>query len=574
MAIYKTKELMLTIDSKELDIFLKQVIKDNLPIEFLNPSDLGEEWAFFEYIQPNIESETNDLNLLSELFKFYPIKGFWSLFEDNRILFTMNELKHSINNRKDLMYIVSKLLYLNERKKKLIDITKRNAKESNFEVENNALKKEIESVYKELDIDDESIKDVIIPEFKRLYSAIEIEKKVKELPRNIFKTTKNSEAYFCFIAFPESKEYSINKVLIENNIACKKINWNKDLVVWENKNFEPFKQISESLGVIDQNEFDPTVVITFFFAFFFALAINDALYGLIISVFTGYILYFKKIKPNLKNIFGLLFISGLFSLVVGAFTGSWAGNLFEKTPINIILSKFQLIKQIPTDSDKSEHLPIINELLNKNLNGTSPVVALLVFAVFIGIIHIFTALIIKAINAYKVKEYDHFITEIAWISFLICSILYFSPIFIFIKFIFFILGIVSLGLVFVFNSGKGIIGKIMKGLIQLYELVAFLADILSYTRLIAIGLTGAIIADVINLLAHLVYDANPSLLGSVLFVVVLLIGHSFNLIVGLFGAYINPLRLHYVEFLPKFYKGKARQLNVIDTNLTYGIIKI
>lgn len=114
----------------------------------------------------------------------------------------------------------------------------------------------------------------------------------------------------------------------------------------------------------------------------------------------------------------------------------------------------------------------------------------------------------------------------------------------------------------------------MKGLTHLHSLVGFLADIFSYTRLIAISLTGALIANIINLLAHLVYDTNPSFLGSILFIVVLLVGHTFNLVISLFGAYTNSLRLHYVEFLPKFYKGKGRRFNTVNTKLTHGIVKI
>jgi V/A-type H+/Na+-transporting ATPase subunit I len=572
MAIYKTQKLMLTVSLNKLDVFLKKVINDRLPIEFLNPVDLGDEWANIEYLKPETEKDLIDLEKLSQLLKYYQESGFWKSFEDTRINLTTDELSHSISNRKDLLFVAEKILDLKHIQRKLATELK-NKNSNKFKIkEIDDLKHKINLIYKEIGVDEENIKNTIIPEFKRLYSAIEIEKKSKELSKYVFKTSKESETYFIFIAFPESKEFIINQILIDYDIFCKKIDWNKELVVWQSENFESFKQIPESLGVIDRKEIDPTPVVAFFFAFFFALAINDALYGLIISLFTGYVLYFRNIKSDLKNIFGLLFISGLFSIVTGAFTGSWAGNLFEKTPLNIILSKFQFIKQIP--SEKDDHLPIINEFLNKNLGGTSPVVALLVFAVFIGIIHIFTALSIKAINMYKAKDYNHFITEVSWISFLASGILYFLIGTTLIKPLLLIIAFISLGLVFIFNSGKGVAGKIAKGLIQLYELVAFLADILSYTRLIAIGLTGAIIADVINLLAHLIYDSSPSPFGALLFVIVLIIGHAFNLVVGLFGAYINPLRLHYVEFLPKFYKGKARQLSAVDTNLKYGTIKI
>jgi V/A-type H+/Na+-transporting ATPase subunit I len=572
MAIYKTKELMLAITPDKLDTFLIHIINDAFPIEFLNPTDLGEEWISLEYVKPDLDCELIDLEKLSKLFKFYPENGFWSSFDDSRIELTSGDLRHAMSNRKDLIYIAEKITELKIAQQKLAITIKQNNSEATGKHELEKLQNQIKNIQLETGVDEESIKDVIIPEFKRLYSAIEIEIKSKELPKNIFKTTKDSKTYFAFIAFPEAKEFAINKILIEYGIFCKKISWNKNMVVWDGGNFEPFKQIPQSLGVIGQKELDPTLVVAFFFSFFFALAINDALYGLLIALFTGYVLYFRKIKPALKNIFGLLFISGLFSIITGAFTGSWAGNLFEHTPINNLLTKFQFIKQIPTEKD--DHLPVINEILNKYFGGTSPVVALLAFAVFVGIVHILIALSIKAINMYKAKEYHHFITEVSWIGFLLSLMSYFLISATVVKSVFLVSGFILLALVFIFNSGKGVLGKVSKGLIQLYELVAFLADILSYTRLIAIGLTGAIIADVINLLAHLIYDASPSPIAPVLFTIVLTVGHSFNLVVGLFGAYINPLRLHYVEFLPKFYKGKSRQLKIINTNLTYGTIKI
>jgi V/A-type H+/Na+-transporting ATPase subunit I len=571
MAIYRTKGLLLTLRPNQLNPLIKQIVENELPVEFLNPSDLGSDWKQLEFTTPDSEKESADLQQLNLLFKYYPASGFWSNFEDTRVEFTANELKRVLASRKDLMYIAERLILLKDSQKSVKILGKNKKTKIKNASQISTLEAQINHIYHEIGIDDQKIVDILIPELKKLYSAIEVEKKIKELPKYIFKVEKNAQTLFGFIAYPLSKEKEVMAILNSIDVVREEIEWNKEMVVWEDKNLESFKQIPESLGTVDQKEVDPTPIISFFFAFFFALAINDALYGLIIALFTGYVLYFRKIKPALKNIFGLLFVSGLFSLVVGSFTGSWAGNLLEKSPLSGLLSSVQLIKQIPSAED--HHLPIVNEYLNNNLGGTSPVVALLAFAVLVGLVHIFTALSLKAINAYKGGHYHHFITEVAWIAFLISGISYLAAGNAPLKPLLFIPIIGFLALVFIYNSGKTILGKILKGLIQVYELVSFLADILSYTRLIAIGLTGAIIADVINLLARLVYDSNLSIFGAIIFVIILVIGHLFNLVVGLFGAYINPLRLHYVEFLPKFYQGKARQLKTLDSNLTYAIIK-
>ena len=71
----------------------------------------------------------------------------------------------------------------------------------------------------------------------------------------------------------------------------------------------------------------------------------------------------------------------------------------------------------------------------------------------------------------------------------------------------------------------------------------------------------------------LVASSSGPIIGFILGVVILIIGHTFNIVVGLFGAYINPLRLHYVEFLPKFFSGKARNFKPLLIDLKYVYIK-
>ena len=571
MAILTTKSFFLTIKSNQLERLLKMIFEKSLPIEFLNPDELGSTWNVAEYINIDVSKESNDLESLAKIFKLYPQKGFWANFEDTRTQINSTQVDAVLTSKTELLYLADRIVVLNILQNSIARILKNKTLNRKTETELKNSREKLAEIKTEIGLSEKQIKNIVIPELRVLYSAIEQQKYQKEISKYIFKTSKEHSTYFGFIAFASSNEGQISSFLDSMHITHSVIHWNKELVIWKEDKLESFKQIPQSLGTINSKEVDPTKIISFFFAFFFALAINDALYGVIIAGFTGYVLYFKRIKPELKNTFGLLFISGLFSLVVGALTGSWAGNLFSETPINNLLRPFQIIKQIPGEHDS--HLPIINDYLNKNLGGASPVVAMLVFAVLVGIVHIFTALTLKAINAYKSNHPHHFITEVSWIVFLASGFGYALTINLPIKPIFAITAAVSILLVFIYNSGKGVLGKMTHGLIQLYELVAFLADVLSYTRLIAIGLTGAIIADVINLLAGLVYTSNPNLIGALFFIVVLVIGHSFNLIVGLFGAYINPLRLHYVEFLPKFYKGKARQLKTIDNSLTYSTLK-
>lgn len=123
---------------------------------------------------------------------------------------------------------------------------------------------------------------------------------------------------------------------------------------------------------------------------------------------------------------------------------------------------------------------------------------------------------------------------------------------------------------FVFNEGKNLVSKIVKGLGSLYGLISFGSDVLSFTRLVAVGLTSGIIANVINQLGWLLYQSiSNQVLAWILLISFLILGHLFNLVIALFGAYINPLRLNYVEFYPKFFKGTARQIQPLQKNFLY-----
>ena len=101
---------------------------------------------------------------------------------------------------------------------------------------------------------------------------------------------------------------------------------------------------------------------------------------------------------------------------------------------------------------------------------------------------------------------------------------------------------------------KGIPAKFGIGVLSLYGLVGYLGDILSYSRIMARGLGTGIIAFAMNIIAALAYDLIPYV-GIVVAIIVLILGHTMNLVLSALGAFIHSARLQFVEFFSKFMEG-------------------
>ena len=262
-------------------------------------------------------------------------------------------------------------------------------------------------------------------------------------------------------------------------------------------------------------------------------------------------------------------LSGFLTILYGIITNSWAGDAFSYvklggSKVSNSFENVQLINYLEPESDVA-----INQYLRDN-GDINPIVFALAGAVFIGLIHIFIGYGFKMLNSLKAGDKAGFTNTLVWVLLLLSllsipawvSSSSLMPIGLGVVGVFALLNLV-------FNEGQGIGGKIMAILIdKVFGLISFFSESMSYTRLIAVGLTSGIVANVVNLLAELLFDAGNSLggtagfmLGVLLAILMLILGHTFNLVVAIFGAYINPLRLHYVEFLPKFYEGKGRLLD-------------
>lgn len=119
----------------------------------------------------------------------------------------------------------------------------------------------------------------------------------------------------------------------------------------------------------------------------------------------------------------------------------------------------------------------------------------------------------------------------------------------------------AVGILVTGGRNKKGFGKITGGLGSLYGITGYLSDVLSYSRLLALGLATGVVAKVINILGSL---AGSGIVGLIVFIAVFLFGTVFNLAINALGAYVHSCRLQYVEFFGKFYTGGGRGFAPFD----------
>jgi V/A-type H+-transporting ATPase subunit I len=208
---------------------------------------------------------------------------------------------------------------------------------------------------------------------------------------------------------------------------------------------------------------------------------------------------------------------------------------------------------------------------------------LLMFCLGIGVIHLVTGYVMKARNLALAGKYPDILYDCGYPVLLLLSLLVplmGSDMFrTMAGFSFSLPGWVSqacmllagaslLGVVLTGGRESKSWGKrILKGMYAAYNVAAgWLGDILSYSRLLALGLATGVIASVFNSLGAL---AGAGVLGAVLFILVFLIGQTMNLGINVLGAYVHSNRLEYVEFFSKFYEGGGRKFQPFGVHTKY-----
>lgn len=358
------------------------------------------------------------------------------------------------------------------------------------------------------------------------------------------------ERYDCAVDVEELREDEEAPVILKNN---------------------PFSAnmegIVESYGLPHKGEIDPTTIMSFFYIFFFGMMLSDAAYGALVALICGILVWkFPGMSQGMKKSLKLFFYCGLSTLVWGILFGGYFGNI-----VDIVSEKF------------FGHTVTVPALWFIPLDDP---MKLLVYSLLFGVIHLFVGLGIKGYLCLKDKKYmDFFCDVVLWFMLLTGLILMLLPSDIFAS-------IAQTEIVFppvlnrtaqilaaagaagiVLMSGRGHKNPALRlalGAYDLYNITGWLSDVLSYSRLLALGLATGVIASVINQMGSMLPD---NLIGVVFFVLIFLVGHAMNLAINLLGAYVHTNRLQFVEFFGKFYEGGGRPFTPFKENTKYTEVK-
>ncbi|MCB8959965.1 MAG: hypothetical protein H6651_06605 [Ardenticatenales bacterium] len=283
----------------------------------------------------------------------------------------------------------------------------------------------------------------------------------------------------------------------------------------------PFESLTKLLNLPRYDGLDPTILMALFLPLFFGMILGDAGYGLVLLLLCVWGLRRFKAPGTTRNMIIVLAIGSGWSIVFGLLYGELFGTL-------------------------GEHLGLHALWLERG--SAEQVQALLLFAIAVGVVHVVLGLLLGLYAAVRARSRGHTLERggilVGLIGlFLIVAVLVellppglMSP-----AYVLLLLGIVMLG------ASQGWLGILLGPI----EFLGVIGNILSYLRIAAIGLASVYVARLANDLA--------GGLGSIIVgVIVAVLIHALNIVLGAFSPTIHSMRLHYVEFFKLFFEGGGR----------------
>jgi V/A-type H+-transporting ATPase subunit I len=314
---------------------------------------------------------------------------------------------------------------------------------------------------------------------------------------------------------------------------------------------KPFELLINTFATPKYKEIDPSLFLFITYPLFYALMLGDVGYGIIVTAI-GFAIKQKFKTGGLNAIALILMFSGVLSTIFGVIYGEFFGFpifniVFQGHPEEGILG-------IAGPAIAGIHFPI---------HRFDSVKLLLLLCFAIGIFHVLLGYTIGFRNEVVKHDLKHAIyAKGSWMMILIGGVLLIAKV---------MPALMSKSpmqtgdMIFLAGAGLMLIGVILlikgEGFISILELPTLLSNVLSYSRILAIGLSSAGIALAVNTMSmNLFIRPKGVLLGGGIVlalagVLILFIGHLINLLLGILGPGIHSLRLQYVEFFTKFYEG-------------------
>ena len=332
--------------------------------------------------------------------------------------------------------------------------------------------------------------------------------------------------------------YSLSEPADSDNVPVRLIN--KKLVT-------PFESVLGLYSYPAYRGVDPTFVMSIFYFIIFGLIMQDALYGLLLLVGGKALIKALHAKPGstMYKLLDMFSICGVSTMICGVLFGGYFGDLpaaFARNMLGI------------------ENFPELAAAFNPVTNP----IPYLALSLGLGVLHLVAGMLMKA---YLLIRDGHAFDAV-------CDVGMWLVLFTGIGLLFIAPGVGKwaalagvLGLVLTQGRAeKNIVMKLLKGVMSLYDLVSYLSDLLSYSRIMALGLSGAIIAQVVNLIGTL---GGPTVMGFIVLILAIALGHTLNLALSLLGAFVHTARLQYIEFFGKFYMDGGEPFRPVSVKTTY-----
>jgi V/A-type H+-transporting ATPase subunit I len=305
-----------------------------------------------------------------------------------------------------------------------------------------------------------------------------------------------------------------------------------------------YEVLTKMYGMPDYAEFDPTPIVAPFFTLFFAFCMGDAGYGLVL-ILLGFILK-KKLGKDMAGMMNLVITLGIGTTVLGAILGTFFGVSLVDVDLPDSVKQFMIVGKIDgTSYDKQ-----------------------MLLALIIGVVHLCIAMTVKAIGQTVRFGFKESLSAWGWLLLVvgfICTggLSFFEVISADVtKWSFIVIGAVAaIGIYLLNDIHRNMLVNVGAGLWDTYNMATgLLGDVLSYIRLYALGLAGAMLGGVFNQLAFMVYDGAGPALGWLFCGLILVFGHTLNIAMSCLSAFVHPLRLTFVEYFKNSgYDGKGEE---------------